>query len=336
MKAFAELVAELEETAEREDKVAVLARYLRAASPADAAWAVRLLSGHGPPRTLTPRRLRRWAGEAAGVPDWLFAACRQAVSDLAETAALLLAAANDAGATDDRPLHEWIEGRLLPIARLPPAERRRRVLETWSGLDERQLLVSIQLLAASFRPPVTRQQLACALAEVGGGQPAALARRLAASLEPTAEAYRWLLAPEAAGVSAADRQARETMTLDTVLIYAQRGRGRRAAFYCDLTFGLWHEGTLVPFARTDRGLGEDELGRVDAWVRRHVVERFGPVRAVEPRQVFTLAFDGVEPAPRRKSGLAARAARVARWRAGLEPEAADDLAAARALLGDAE
>ena len=336
MKAFADLFAALGEAQEPGDAVAALARYLGAVPAADAAWAVRLLAGQRPPRTVTPRQLRRWTCRVAGLPEWLFTPCRQAVGDLAETAALLYPAGDVAS---PQPLPVWIEERLLPLADQTPAERRRDVVAAWSELDEAQLLVWNKLLTGGFRPPVQRPQLAAALAEISGLEPARMLRRLSGDLSPTAEGYRALLvasaeddADDAGGDQAAGT---EPDLLDAVLIYAQRGRGRRAAFYCDLTFGLWHDGALVPFARTSEGLDEDELARIDAFVRRHVVERFGPVRAVEPRLVFTLAFDGVEPAPRRKSGLKALAPRVAYQRDDIPPEDADSLETARALLGRA-
>ncbi len=326
MRAFADLFAELEDAAEPDDKVSALARYFSAAAPEDAAWAVVLMAGQGPKRTLTPRRLRQWASQATGIPDWLFTACRQAVSDLAETAALLQSGDGSPGY-----LRIWIEERLLPLTDLEPAECRRRVLDAWGELDERQAVVWNQLLIGSFKPPITRRQLVRALADSSDASIAVIDRRLDADLKPTADAYRALLAPAAENEpDKADES--ELLSLDTVLIYAQRGRGRRAAFYSDLTLGLWQEGALVPFARTDRGLDDQDLARVDAFVRRHVVDRFGPVRAVEPRLVFTVAFEGLEAAPRRKSGLKVRGPRLAGWREDAQPEDADSLSAAQALL----
>ena len=122
------------------------------------------------------------------------------------------------------------------------------------------------------------------------------------------------------------------LSLDAVLMYAQRGHGRRASLYTDYTLGVWDGDELVPVAKAYSGLDEAEIRRVDAFVRRHVVERYGPVRVVEPRLVFELAFEGLQPSPRHKSGIALRFPRIARWREDKRPEDADTLDTVRALL----
>jgi acetyl esterase/lipase len=109
-------------------------------------------------------------------------------------------------------------------------------------------------------------------------------------------------------------------TADAVLIYAQRGHGRRASLYTDYTFGVWNEGELVPFAKAYSGLTDAEIRRVDAFVRRNTVERFGPVRVVRPELVFELAFEGIQRSSRHRSGVAVRFPRMARWRTDKRPE----------------
>ncbi len=103
-------------------------------------------------------------------------------------------------------------------------------------------------------------------------------------------------------------------TIDAVLVYAQAGSGRRASLYTDYTFAVWHEGALVPFAKAYSGLDDAEIRRLDAWIRSHTLEKFGPVRSVEPAQVFELAFEGVQVSKRHKSGVAVRFPRIVRWR----------------------
>jgi len=120
-------------------------------------------------------------------------------------------------------------------------------------------------------------------------------------------------------------------TADAVLVYAQPGSGRRASLYTDYTFAVWDGGELVPFAKAYSGLTDAEIRRVDAWVRRNVVDRFGPVRAVRPELVFELAFEGIQASPRHRSGIAVRFPRIVRWRTDKRPEEADTLAAVRAL-----
>jgi DNA ligase-1 len=117
-----------------------------------------------------------------------------------------------------------------------------------------------------------------------------------------------------------------------VLLYAQRGSGARANLYSDYTFGVWHEGKLVPFAKADAGLSDAETRKVDAFVRRNTLERFGPVRTVEPALVFELAFEGVRRSPRHKSGVAVRSARIVRPLPGRPAAEAATLDEIRALL----
>jgi DNA ligase-1 len=128
----------------------------------------------------------------------------------------------------------------------------------------------------------------------------------------------------------------EPYAVDCVLIYAQRGSGRRASLYTDYTFGVWDGGQLVPFAKAYSGLDDAEIRKVDAFVRRHTLERFGPVRTVKPELVFELAFEGIQESTRHKSGIAVRFPRIARWRTDKKPEEADTLEAVRALLRQAQ
>lgn len=125
---------------------------------------------------------------------------------------------------------------------------------------------------------------------------------------------------------------RDPMTLDAVMVYAQAGHGRRAGLYTDLTFALWHEGALLPVAKAYSGLTDAEFTELTAWVRRHTLERFGPVRRVSPALVFEIGFEGIAPSPRHKSGIALRFPRILRWRRDKPAAEADSLATARALL----
>ncbi len=125
----------------------------------------------------------------------------------------------------------------------------------------------------------------------------------------------------------------EPFTADAVLVYAQRGSGRRASLYTDYTFAIWDEaGQLVPFAKAYSGLTDAEIRKVDAFVRRNTREKFGPVRTVAPELVFELAFEGIQRSPRHKSGIAVRFPRILRWRTDKEPADADTLETVRGLL----
>ena len=125
----------------------------------------------------------------------------------------------------------------------------------------------------------------------------------------------------------------DPLTIDAVLIYAQSGHGRRSTLFTDYTFGLWHEGELVPVAKAYSGLDDAEILELDRWIRAHTTERFGPVRAVEPWHVFELGFEAVNASKRHKSGIAVRFPRILRWRRDKRSEDADSLAALRALAG---
>jgi DNA ligase 1 len=125
----------------------------------------------------------------------------------------------------------------------------------------------------------------------------------------------------------------EPLTVDAVLLYAQRGRGRRAGLYTDYTFGVWEGDELVPVAKAYSGLTDREIRRVDRWIRAHTSGRFGPVRVVEPGLVFELAFEGIQPSSRHRAGVALRFPRMARWREDKAPSEADTLDTLRALPG---
>ena len=120
--------------------------------------------------------------------------------------------------------------------------------------------------------------------------------------------------------------------VDAVMIYAQAGHGRRASLNTDYTFAVWDGGVLVPFAKAYSGLTDGEIRELDAWIRRNTLEKFGPVRSVKPEQVFELAFEGIQPSPRHKSGVAVRFPRILRWRTDKKPEDADTLATLRKLM----
>jgi DNA ligase-1 len=130
----------------------------------------------------------------------------------------------------------------------------------------------------------------------------------------------------------------DPLSIDAVLIYAQRGHGRRASLYSDYTFAVWdappgqQDRKLVPFAKAYSGLTDAEMARVDAIIRKTTVESFGPVRSVEPTLVFELGFEGIARSARHKSGIAVRFPRMLRWREDKPVEEADTLQTLAALL----
>jgi DNA ligase 1 len=527
MKAFAALYAALDATTKTNDKVAALEAYFRAASPADAAWALFFLSGRRIKNLLGSRKLHAWAIEQAGIPEWLFGESYDAVGDIAETIAHLLPPAST---VDDHSLAWWVEERLLPLKTVPEDAQRDIVIGAWRALDGMERFVWNKLMTGGFRVGVSQLLITRALASVTGLDGATVAHRLMGEWEPTTgfwtaltaaeagevlasrpypfflayavdedtaslgdvsdwqvewkwdgirsqviarggEVYVWSRGeelvterfPEIAGAARAlpdgtvidgeilpwkdDRVlpfallqqrigrknltkrilqdvpavvlaydllewggqdmrekpllerrtlleqvvaqvasphllmspvveasswdalgeliagARERgvegfmlkrksspyrvgrqrgdwykwkispLTVDAVLVYAQRGSGKRASLYTDYTFAVWDENRqLVPFAKAYSGLTDAEIRKVDAYVRRSTVEKFGPVRTVKPELVFELAFEGIQRSSRHKSGIAVRFPRILNWRQDKTIEEADTLETIRAML----
>jgi DNA ligase-1 len=525
LKAFARLFSNLDRAGGTNEKLDFLSRYFETVSAEDGAWAVYFLSGRRLKRLVLSGRLRSWAADAAGLPDWLFEECYEAVGDLAETIALVLPASSH---PSSRSLAKTVSETILPLRGMPEDEQRRLLQGTWSVLGRGERLVWNKLLTGGFRVGVSQQTVVRALARATGAPAAVLTHRLMGNWEPGAEFYRALVSPDTLdadhsrpypfylayplnsepeelgdvqewqlewkwdGIRAqlvlregtvnlwsrgeelvderfpeivesarrlptgtvldgeilawneegvlpfaslqrrigrksvskrllqsipavlvafdllefegedcrlwALRRRREQLeqllngpagsirpsplisvgsweearnlreesrsrgvegimlkrldspydsgrkrgnwwkwkvapyTVDAVLIYAQRGHGRRAGLYTDYTFAIWNQGSLVPFAKAYSGLSDAEIREVDRFVRSHTVERFGPVRSVEPVLVFELAFENIQESKRHKSGIAVRFPRMLRRRRDKKPEDADSLDRLRSLL----
>jgi DNA ligase-1 len=508
LKRFAQLYAAIDATTATNAKTDALVDYFASAPPEDAAWAAWFLTGHRPRQAVKTRNLHAWAAEAAGIPLWLFEESYDAVGDLAETIALVLP---DPGASDDTPLHTWIEERLLPLRELGEAEQRARLTGYWASLDGTERFVLNKLITGAFRVGVSQLLVVRAIARRFELDPKVVAHRLAGEWSPAPETWRrivdraetqahaahpypfflahplegdparlgeraeWLAEWKWDGIRAqllrrreatalwsrgdepiagqfpeimadaqklpecvldgeilawkdgrvmpfaalqkrlgrknpgpkvmadspvvflafdlleadgedwrprplAERRARladlllsipggsrfevssqvraptwetlaaaraqsramgteglmlkriaspygvgrtrgdwwkwkvEPYTLDAVLVYAQKGSGKRASLYTDYTFAIWKAGELVPFAKAYSGLTDEEIREVDAFIRRNTLERFGPVRTVKPELVFELGFEGLQLSKRHKSGIAVRFPRMLRMR----------------------
>jgi DNA ligase 1 len=256
MKLFAALYRELDATTSSLAKQAALQRYLQAANPADAAWAVYFLAG-GKPRQLVPAKLlRRFAQEATGLPEWLFEESYDAVGDLAETLSLLLPPPDQ---THDMGLGDWIEQHLLPLRRTPPEQLAHTLQAQWRRLALDERLVYFKLITGGFRVGVSRLQVTQALAAVGALDAKRVAQRLMGYTHltghPTAAAYQALVAPEAAA------------ELD-----AQTG-GQPYPFFLAHPFNL-------PLAQFDEALGPPSQWLVEwKWdgIRAQLVKRAGQV-----------------------------------------------------------
>ena len=124
----------------------------------------------------------------------------------------------------------------------------------------------------------------------------------------------------------------DALTIDAVMIYAQKGSGRRSNLYTDYTFAVKDGDRLVSFTKAYSGLTDKEFGQVDAFVKRNSVEKFGPVRTVKPELVFEIAFEGIAASNRHKSGVALRFPRISRWRKDKKPDEINTLEDLKSLL----
>ena len=140
---------------------------------------------------------------------------------------------------------------------------------------------------------------------------------------------RWLFPPPSPYVSGRRvgmwyKWKRDPLVADCVMMYAQRGSGKRSSFYSDYTFGCWNEaGELLPVGKASSGFTDEELKWLDRFVRNSTIKRFGPVREVEKTLVLEVAFDSIARSKRHKSGLAMRFPRIARIRHDKPAEEAD-------------
>ena len=523
MKAFTALYTALDSTTKTSTKVAAIRAYFEAAAPEDAAWALFFLSGGRLRQPVPSKLLWQWAAEEAGIEDWLYAECYDAVGDTAETVALLLPATT---VEDERPLHWWIEEHLVPLRTSPVEVQRETLRMAWAAFSPQQRFVWNKLITGAFRVGVSKSLVIRGLALALGKKVEVLTHRLMGNWTPTAANYERLfsddtsdtdisqpypfflahpleaepsslgaieewfaewkwdgiraqlirrggntyvwsrgeeliterfpemrllgelledgtvidgellawsgdrpmpfaslqhrigrtslskkiltdipasllafdlleqggvdlrqaplwqrrerlaaiaerlplqLSPRLEGSSWKDlaairEKSREVgseglmlkrltsvygtgrergdwwkwkvspYTVDAVLIYAQSGSGKRASLYTDYTFGIWKEGVLVPFAKAYSGLTDEEIRRVDSFIRRNTLEKFGPVRTVKPELVFEIAFENIQRSTRHKSGIAVRFPRISRWRSDKRPEDADTLETIQAML----
>jgi DNA ligase-1 len=200
--------------------------------------------------------------------------------------------------------YDVLEDRGVDVRELPLRERRARLLP----LAADPIVVSEELVEPSWqalgaRRAESRERRVEGLMLKRWSSPYRPGRR-------RGDWWKWKIAP---------------LTIDAVLIYAQPGSGRRASLFTDYTFGVWHQGELVPVAKAYSGLTDEEIDELDRWIRRHTTERFGPVSAVEPVHVFELGFERIAPSSRHRSGVAVRFPRMLRWRKDKKAADADTL-----------
>ena len=528
MKLFTELYVELDQTNKTNEKVEAMKFYFEHAEPHDAAWALYFLSGRKPRQIVPSRKLRDWAIERSGIPEWLYEESRDTVGDGAETIALLLP--NNA-AIDNTPLHTLVEDKLLPLRGADEETQKDAVVSAWLRMNYSQRLVYNKLISGAFRVGVSQLLVVRALSQYSEIPTDIIAHRLMGEWSPTAEFFihltdphvaedeapiarpfpfhlshqidfepgdlgditdwqaewKWdgiraqvikrqgevfiwsrgedliterfpeiadtaselpdgtvidgeilpwkdgrvlpftelqrrigrknlsakilaevpvvlqcydLLEFEGRDIRAFDFRTRreflenlvgsldsevfrvteavdaaswehlaerreesrslgvegfmlkhkaspyrvgrhrgdwwkwkiDPFTVDAVLIYAQKGSGKRSNLFTDYTFAVWKGNELVPFAKAYSGLTDAEIRKVDRFVRANTIETFGPVRSVKPVLVFELAFEALQRSTRHKSGVAVRFPRISRWRDDKKIEDADSLETIHQML----
>lgn len=193
MRKFAKLFASLDETMRTNEKVDAMVAYFRDADQADAAWAVYFLSGGRPKRLIPVRRLAGWAMDEARVPDWLFEESYEAVGDLAETMSLLLP---DVERSEDTPLSEWLNDRILPLAKQDEEAQRQTIVNAWRELGGNERFVFNKLITGGFRVGVSQQLVVRALSRASGIDEGVIAHRLSGTWQPDAKSFAALFAEQ--------------------------------------------------------------------------------------------------------------------------------------------
>ncbi len=203
MKRFAQLFAELDASTATTAKLEALQRYYAEAASADAAWATYFLAGGKPRQVLPTATLRTLAAQRAGIADWLFEECYQAVGDLAETIAHVLPAATR---RSELGLAPWVQERLLPLRGADPAEQATRLAEWWDELDAQERFLLVKLIGGGFRVGVSKLLVQRALAAHAGVDAKLVAQRMMgytdAGARPDAAAFAALVAPAGEGRAA--------------------------------------------------------------------------------------------------------------------------------------
>lgn len=262
------------------------------------------------------------------------------------------------GAVLDGEVLPWKEGAVLPFAQLQTRIGRKNLtkkiladvpviflaydLLEWNGEDVRQqpLVWRREMLAKLVEDTANEHLLLSPIVETDSWEALAALQQSGRERGVEGLMLKRKSSPYRTGRQRGDwwKWKVSPLTVDAVLIYAQRGSGKRASLYTDYTFGVWDddapdgERKLVPFAKAYSGLTDAEIRQVDAFIRRNTMEKFGPVRTVKPELVFELAFEGIQRSTRHKSGIAVRFPRIINWRTDKKIEDADSLATIRAML----
>jgi ATP-dependent DNA ligase len=195
MKRFANLYDAIDSTTSTNAKVAAMVAYFKDAPPADAAWAVFFLTGRRLKRLVSYPAIHEWTLAATGLESWLLEESYAVVGDGAETAALVLDQVAVVS-SEDVPLSEWVEERILPLRELDDETQQRRVTSWWSGLDRLQRFMLLKILTGELRVGVSHTLVVRALAQAAGLPPTTIAARMMGDWTPTADWFTGLLSHE--------------------------------------------------------------------------------------------------------------------------------------------
>lgn len=218
--------------------------------------------------------------------------------------------------------YDLLESAGKDLRALTQSERRVQLEELVAGIYNAALRLSPLVHAASWDELATLRESSRSRAVEGLMLKASDARYGVGRTKDSGVWWKWKIDPYA---------------VDAVLIYAQAGHGKRASLYTDYTFAVWDTDEdggrrLVPFAKAYSGLTDAEIAKVDAAIRRSTIEKFGPVRSVQPSMVFEIGFEGIARSPRHKAGIAVRFPRILRIRDDKKIEEADTLDTLRGML----
>ncbi len=333
MKRFCALVEALSDAREVSMQSELLAAYFRRTDAPDAAWALRLLLQRKSKRLVDFGRMRSAALAASGLDTWLFAECQSAVGDMAETIALILPAPEGTSSLS-QGLARFIEESVLTLERLDAETQARALCKTWSRLDYLERLVFSKLVLGTFRGPTGTDAVVEAVSSAFGTPTVLVRRRRFDEGAACAEWFEGVVAldGDTPDRSEGQKEAARLESVQAVLMYVERGTGMHYWSYTQLTAGVWKGEELVPIAKVGGGLSKEEIAFIEAFVDESTVERFGPVVSVKPGVVIEIEFEGVEPAVRRKAGIALRSPRIVRLCRDAGPESAARLDTLTALV----
>lgn len=326
VKAFASLKRRLQDLTLTSAKVEVLASYFQQVDFDNAAWALYLLIGPKLKRTMAPAQMKSLAMKLADIQPWLYEECAKAVGDAAETLALIVPESTNANRTPVS-LNNCMQEIVPHLGQLQGEDQDDALTQAWQLFDIEERILLNKIVAGSFRSGLDRYVVERALALAYNLPSQVIGLRLEQTCEPTREAFRQLVSREFSDsdydLSESDVQIKpEEFRAKAVLMYGERdGQGG----FLTYTFGVWEEDALISIAKIPSTLPEMDTNELARFITDNTLERIGPIRTVPPVVVVELAFETVEVAKRRKSGIQLRDPRTIHWHRDLTPELADSL-----------